>query len=710
MKTLCLEFSWFNSLVLVVFFGLVTGAHANELSVYSGAVVSVRGQTRAFSAVDRGLPEIALGTLDAERIAPGVLHVNDRKTRAFHSAIEKPRAYATAGNPCRRAKIRRIMKQIPGHVSCSPNWALSATKLPDDTYYNTQYGAGLMSLPAAWDYTTGSASIIALVIDTGVDYSHPDISGNMWRNPSEIAGNGIDDDKNGYIDDIYGINTLINSGDPNDDNGHGTHAAGILGARGNNLTGIAGVAWNAKIVAAKFLDSSGSGSLTNAIKAISYGNSLKRAGHNVVVSNNSWGGGGYSSALANAILDSSNLGILFVAAAGNESSNNDAVASYPANYSIPNVVSVASVNSNKSLSSFSNYGASKVHIAAPGAQIASTYPGSSYVYMSGTSMAAPQVSGVALLAQSICNGTLSITKLKDAVVKTGTVSSTLQGKTLYSSIVNGLGAVQAAQLMCAPTPTPTVVATATPGTATPTPSTTPTPQPTATPTTVMSPTSTQTPVITATQTPQQPTVTATATRTRTATPTRAATSTSTSVPTRAASATATRTATASRTASPTRTATPTIRSTPARGISSAWIEISPKPSVEAGSSFNLALQAPEDSTRSTLAVSLTTRKGATYTCNPITLKPTTLSLNNSLKLTSAARFFQSISFRLSTNNRRVLDQALISNYQTSLNPSLDRAAASSVCTTLQTQLAWASQRGKWGIQRFRGSGSQRSRR
>jgi subtilisin family serine protease len=676
-------------------------AYAADRAVYSGTVLSVRGYTRAFSVVDRKLPEIPLVGLSAERIAPGVLHINDRKVRARRFDIEKPLPYAAVSNPCRRAKIRRILKRIPGHVSCSPNWALTASRVPNDTYYSIQYGAGLMSLPAAWDYTTGSSSVIALVIDTGVNYSHPDLSENMWRNPGEIAGNGIDDDKNGYIDDIYGINTINNSGDPNDDNGHGTHAAGILGARGNNTAGVAGVAWNTKIVAAKFLDSSGSGSLTNAIKAINYGNALKRAGYNVVVSNNSWGGGGYSSALATAILDSSNLGILFVAAAGNESSNNDSVASYPANYSSVNVVSVASVNSDITLSSFSNYGATKVHIAAPGRQIASTYPGNSYLYMSGTSMAAPQVSGVALLAQSICNGTLTMAKLKDAVIKTGTVYSSLQGKTLYGSIVNGLGAVQSAQSLCAPTPTPTVAPTSTPDITTPTPTITPTPNVTASPTNSVTATPTQAPLTTPTQPPQQPTATATAISTRTATPSRTPTNTQTATPTR--------TATPSRTATATATLTPTIKPTTPGKTRSGRIRISPKPSVQAGSNFNLSIETPQGASTSVLTMSLSTRTGTTYACNPIKLRSTTTSLNSWLRLSSVARLFESATFKLSVDGTATSDSVSISNPQPSYNPRLDRAVASSVCTSLQSQLSWASSRGKYGVQRIRDRGSERTR-
>jgi len=683
--------------VLVVLYSTVaTVAYAGDKAVYPGAIISVRGHTRSFGAVNKGLPEVTPIDMTAERIAPGVVHLDTRISSKRLRDSGQPRAYASVGNPCRRAKVRRILRRIPGHATCSPNWALTASRTPNDQYHYLQYGSGLMSLPTAWDYTTGSDSLLALVIDTGVSYSHPDLAPNMWRNPGEIEANGIDDDKNGYIDDVYGINAINGSGDPNDDNGHGTHAAGILGARGNNSIGSAGVAWNTKIVAAKFLNSSGSGSVANAIKSIQYGNALKRAGYNVVVSNNSWGGSGYSPALASAILESSNLGILFVAAAGNESANNDAVMSYPASYSIPNVVSVASVGSDGALSSFSNYGASSVHIAAPGNRIVSSYPNSSYVLMSGTSMAAPQVSGVALLAQAICNGSLTLPKLKDALLKTGTVYPSLQGKTISSSIVNALGAVQSAQSQCAPTPTPTAAPSSTPGTplatATPTPILSPSALPTSAPTAL------HTPTATATSTPQQPTPRPTSTQTPTATRTMIPTQTATRIPT----------------AAPTQTAKPTLTPTAAAtspgSVISPRIALSPQPSVQAGSSFTISAGIPQGTKVSNLAVVLVNSTGTRYPCNPINLRSSTASINQSVRLTNLARFFSGMTVSLLTDGTASRDSVSISNSQSSYNPRVDRTLAASVCTSIQTQLSWASSRGRYGVQRVRRFGSRRTRR
>jgi subtilisin family serine protease len=360
---------------------------------------------------------------------------------------------------------------------CEPNWAYRVTITPNDPDYSLQYASSFLSLPAAWDKTTGSSNLVAVVIDSGIQLDHPDLTANIWTNPGEIPGNGIDDDANGYIDDIHGINAITGTGPPNDDSSHGTHCAGILGAKGNNSTGIAGVSWSAKIAAAKFLDGSGSGYTSDAIESIYYTIALKQAGNNVVVSSNSWGGGGYSAALYTAIQQSIAAGILFVAAAGNDTINTDVYPSYPSSYNLDGIISVASSNSSGNLSYFSNFGTATVDIAAPGSAIRSCIPTSSYAIYSGTSMAAPQVSGIALLAQSICNGSLTVAQLKAAIINSGVAYSSLDGQIATGAIANADGAITAANITCngAPTATPTNTPENTP-TDTPIP-----PQPTDTP-------------------------------------------------------------------------------------------------------------------------------------------------------------------------------------------------------------------------------------
>ena len=210
--------------------------------------------------------------------------------------------------------------------------------------------------PEAWEISTGSSEVIVGVIDTGVDYNHEDLAANIWINPGEIPDNGIDDDGNGYVDDIHGINSITGSGDPMDDHYHGTHCAGIIGAVGGNGKGVAGVNWTVKIIGIKFV-SGGIGLDSDAVESINYAVGLRNRGVNIRVLSNSWGGGGFSQSLLDAINQANSAGILFVAAAGNSSSNNDASLFYPASYDTPNVLAVASTDHNDNLSSFSNYGA-----------------------------------------------------------------------------------------------------------------------------------------------------------------------------------------------------------------------------------------------------------------------------------------------------------------------------------------------------------------
>ena len=241
----------------------------------------------------------------------------------------------------------------------------------------------------AWTISKGSKKVVIAVIDTGIDYNHPDLKENIWVNVKEIAGNNKDDDGNGYIDDIHGWNAFAKNGNPMDGNAHGTHCAGTIGARHGNGVGVAGVMNDVSLMAVKFLSDEGSGSLADAVVAIDYATKM-----NVDIMSNSWGGGGFSQTLEDAIKAAKNQGILFVAAAGNDGTNNDSAPHYPSNYQVDNVVSVAAHTNQDSLASFSCFGKRTVHVAAPGNNILSTTPGNSYKVFSGTSMATPHVSGV----------------------------------------------------------------------------------------------------------------------------------------------------------------------------------------------------------------------------------------------------------------------------------------------------------------------------
>lgn len=280
---------------------------------------------------------------------------------------------------------------------------------PDDPDYGELWGLPHIGAPEGWALTTGSPDVVLAVLDTGVDYTHPDLKDNMWRNPGEVR-DGHDSDGNGYVDDIHGWNAITGTGDPMDDHGHGTHVAGTIAARGNNGIGIAGVAWEGQIIACKFLTEEGSGLLTDALECLDYVLDIQSQYNlDIVLTNNSWGGRGCSQALEDAIKIHNAAGILFVAAAGNEGFDNDDdgnkctdkdKAQYPASYDVDNIISVAALDKENKLASFSNFGETTVHLAAPGVNIYSTWPGNDYIATSGTSMAAPHVSGVLALLKA----------------------------------------------------------------------------------------------------------------------------------------------------------------------------------------------------------------------------------------------------------------------------------------------------------------------
>lgn len=285
------------------------------------------------------------------------------------------------------------LKSNPNVEHAEPNYIYRINFTPNDPFFNQLWGlnntgqtGGVydadIDAVEAWDVQRGSQNLVVAVIDTGVDYTHEDLSLNMWINQFETL-DGIDNDLNGYVDDIYGINSITGSGNPMDDNGHGTHVSGTIGAVGNNGKGITGVSHYVKIMALKFLDSSGSGTTADAIECIQYIIDMKNRGINIKFANNSWGGGGYSQFLYDSINELKNNNILFLAAAGNSSSDNDSKPFYPASYNIENIISVAATDHNDNLASFSNYGATSVDVAAPGVNIFSTLPGGGYIPKNG---------------------------------------------------------------------------------------------------------------------------------------------------------------------------------------------------------------------------------------------------------------------------------------------------------------------------------------
>lgn len=345
--------------------------------------------------------------------------------------------------------IERLSKK-PNIVYVEADYIVNAKGIvPNDSEFDELWGMTRIDAPTAWNSATGNPEYVVAVIDTGVDYTHPDLADNMWINQEEISGdNDVDDDNNGYVDDIYGYDFVNNDGDPYDDHYHGTHVAGTIGAVGNNAIGVVGVNWNCKIMALKFLDADGSGTTSGAIAALDYAVAM-----GVKLSNNSWGGGGDSVALYESIDAAGTANHLFVAAAGNGGDDyvgddNDSIPHYPSSYTNENIISVANITSSDTLSSSSNYGETSVDLAAPGSNIYSTIPERythygddqpinpiGYANLSGTSMATPHVTGAAALMAGQFPS-ISAMAIKDAILNTSEPLDSLYGKTITGGLLD----------------------------------------------------------------------------------------------------------------------------------------------------------------------------------------------------------------------------------------------------------------------------------
>jgi subtilisin family serine protease len=436
--------AWADGEILIQF--------ANSASVAERAQARGLVQGRAIEAIQtKAIGQNALGLLERVALGRGV---------SVEQAIQR-------------------LQNRSGVAFAEPNWKLSATAVSNDPYYTTSgrlwgmYGddAGTASGPTgttnqfgsqaekAWDAGfTGSKSVVVGIVDEGIDINHPDLQGNIWVNPFDKAGDGIDNDGNGYVDDVNGWDFVNNDNtvyDGGTGDNHGTHVAGTVGGVGGNGVGVAGVSWNVTMISTKFLGPNG-GYTSDVVRALDYLTDLKtRHGINVVASNNSWGGGGYSSALHSAIIRGAKAGILFVGAAGNNATNNDATANYPSNYSTLQgtstttaasyeaVIAVAALTSTGGLASYSNYGATTVDIAAPGSAIVSTLPGNTYGSYSGTSMATPHVTGaVALYAAAYPNATAA--QARQAILGTARPTASVSGLTATGGRLDVAAALNAA--------------------------------------------------------------------------------------------------------------------------------------------------------------------------------------------------------------------------------------------------------------------------
>lgn len=289
-------------------------------------------------------------------------------------------------------------RQRPDVLAAEPNQRYRLHRAPNDPEVGRLYGLDRIGASAAWDLAQGGAGVVVAVFDTGIDLTHPDLVPNLWKNPGEVPGNGVDDDANGWVDDVHGVDVVEGDGDPSDDAGHGTHVSGTIAAVGDNGIGVVGVAWKAQLLAVRVLSVDGSGTTPEFVSAFDYAMRLRRRGVNLRVINCSWGGGFPSLALREAMAAAAAEGILIVCSAGNDQTDTDTRPTFPAEYDLPEIVSVGSSTSCDEPSSFSNFGRATVDVAAPGSAILSTYRGGGaerYAVLSGTSMAAPHVSGAA---------------------------------------------------------------------------------------------------------------------------------------------------------------------------------------------------------------------------------------------------------------------------------------------------------------------------
>ena len=439
-----------------------TGLHVLALVSLATALALAGGSAQAVSAA-------AAQTAPA---VPGELIVGF-DLGASPSQQNAALAHATAARRASFPQIGAVLVRVPSNLTAvatklllglpqvryvEPNHVVKTVETtPDDPSFSQLWGLSNtgqtggtpdadIDAPEAWDLSTGSSDVVVGVTDTGVDFSHPDLAPQQWVNAGENCGstdptadcpqraNGVDDDGNTYVDDWRGWDWVNNDNDPFDDHQHGTHVAGTIGAVGSNAVGVTGVNWNVKVMALKFLNAAGSGTTAHAVAATLYA-----ADRGARVSSNSWGGGPFDQSLLDAIEYGADRGMLFVAAAGNDSRNNDSTPTYPSSYRSEAIVSVAATDHNDALAFFSSYGASSVDLGAPGVNILSTTPGNTYGSFSGTSMATPHVSGVAALLAARFPGA-SPYALKALLLRTVDPVGSLAGRTATGGRLNAFTA------------------------------------------------------------------------------------------------------------------------------------------------------------------------------------------------------------------------------------------------------------------------------
>jgi len=415
--------------------------------------VLVRGvpahPTRVMARVRKGVSADALGT-GLESLGASIASAPNQSGWLAVNLPETTTGMEIAGG---ESLLLTGMKAIQASgilESVEPDFLVSRSVVPGDQglaqgwlwgLRNTGQDGGVEGVDIdavkAWDTTTGSRDVIVAVIDTGIRYTHQELVGQMWTNPDEIAGNGVDDDNDGYIDNMHGVDTVNFDGDPMDDNGHGTHCAGTIGAAANDGNAHVGVAWEVSLMACKFLSADGWGYTSGAISGIDFA-----VANGARILSNSWGGGGDSRALYDAIVRARDAGAVFVAAAGNSGVDTDSQPHYPSSYDLANIIAVSAIDRHGQLASWSNYGRNTVDLGAPGVDIFSSVSDSdsSYAYYSGTSMATPHVAGVVALMLAN-NGGLSVVETKAQLLSTSTALDSLEGRTVSGGLVNAADAL-----------------------------------------------------------------------------------------------------------------------------------------------------------------------------------------------------------------------------------------------------------------------------
>jgi subtilisin family serine protease len=402
-----------------------TYLEANPDVKYNNTAILVRfdsDKSEAYKANVRAL--VGDGWLEKYTLVPGLELIHVRGS--IEDAVARVKPFVMYAEP---DYVCHTVDTLPNDPSFNQEWGLNNTGQTTNGDPGTA-GSDIRA-PRAWDFFTGDPNFVIADIDTGLQLNHPDFAGNVWVNPGEIPGNGVDDDGDGYIDDVNGWNFYTPNNDPSDQNGHGTHTAGTIGARGNNGVGVTGVNWQCKIMPIRAFSPTGSGSVSICVSCIQFA-VLK----GVKVSSNSWGSSTFNvQSLHDAIANAAAIGHIFVCAAGNNAQNNDTVGFYPASWSLDNMIVVAATTNEDLRASFSNYGPNTVHLGAPGNNVYSTWFGSSYAFDSGTSMATPHVAGAVAMVWGL-NPSFTYQQVKYRILSTARPIASLHGNTVTGGILN----------------------------------------------------------------------------------------------------------------------------------------------------------------------------------------------------------------------------------------------------------------------------------